>query len=111
MTKKEMFAEIKNLLAENEEIVAFCEHEIELLSRKKSSGNSKAKAEAEARAEKVYEALAKMENPVTVTEFIALTDDEDVAGYTNQRVSALLRKLGDKVTKEVVKGKSYFSVA
>lgn len=111
MTKKEMFVEIKNLLADNEEIVAFCDHEIELLSKKRSSGNSKAKAEAEARAEKVYEALAKMENPVTVTEFIALTDDEEIASWTNQRVSALLRKLGERVTKEVVKGKSYFSVA
>lgn len=111
MTKKEMFVEIKNLLTDNEEIVAFCDHEIELLSKKRSSGNSKAKAEAKARAEKVYEALAKMENPVTVTEFIALTDDEEIASWTNQRVSALLRKLGERVTKEVVKGKSYFSVA
>lgn len=111
MTKKEMFVEIKNLLADNEEVVNFCEHEIELLSKKRSSGNSKAKAEAEARAELVYEALAKMENPVTVSELQALTDNEEVAGFTNQRISALLRKLGDRVVKDVVKGKSYFSVA
>ena len=52
-----------------------------------------------------------MDKPVTVTELIALTSDEEVAGYTNQRVSALMRKLGERVTKEVVKGKSYFSVA
>ena len=110
MTKKEMYAEIKNLLADNEEIVAFCEHEIELLSKKRS-GNSKAKAEAEARAEKVYNALAEMENPVTISELQALTSDAEVAGYSNQRVSALIRKLGERVTKEVVKGKSYFSVA
>lgn len=111
MTKKEMYVNIANLLSENEEVVAFCEHEIELLSKKKSSGNAKAKAEAEARAEKVYEALAKMEKPVTITEFLALTDDEEVASFTNQRVSALIRKLGERVTKEIVKGKSYFSVA
>ena len=110
MTKKEMYVEIKNLLADNEEIVAFCDHEIELLSKKRS-GNSKAKAEAEARAEKVYNALAEMENPVTISELQALTSDEEVAGYSNQRVSALIRKLGERVNKEVVKGKSYFSVA
>jgi len=111
MTKKEMFAEIKNRVADDAEMVAFLDHEIELLSKKRSSVNSKAKAEADARAEKVYNALSEMDKPVTVTELIALTSDEEVAGYTNQRVSALIRKLGDKVVKEVVKGKSYFSIA
>lgn len=111
MTKKEMFAHIATVNADNAEIVAFCEKEIELLSRKRSSVNSKAKAEADARAEKVYNALAEMDKPVTVTELIALTSDEEVGGYTNQRVSALLRKLGERVTKEMVKGKAYFSVA
>ena len=111
MTKKEMFNLIATVNADNAEIVAFCEKEIELLSRKRSSVNSKAKKEADARAEKVFNALAEMDKPVTVTELIALTSDEEVAGYTIQRVSALMRKLGDKVVKEVVKGKSYFSVA
>ena len=111
MTKKEMFATIKTLLADNEEIVAFCNHEIELLSKKRSSTNSKAKAETEERAEKVYNALAQMEEAVTITELLALTSDEEVAGYTNQRVSALLRKLGDRVTKEMRGKKAYFSVA
>lgn len=111
MTKKEMFNLIATVNADNAEIVAFCEKEIELLSRKRTSVNSKAKAEADARAEKVYNALAEMDKPVTVTELIALTSDEDVASYTNQRVSALLRKLGERVTKEMVKGKAYFSVA
>ena len=83
----------------------------EQLTKKRSSSNSKAAAETEARTEKVYEALGKMEKPVTITEFLKLTDDEEVSEYSNQRVSALLRKLGDRVTKEVVKGKAYFSVA
>lgn len=111
MTKKEMFATIKTLLADNEEVVAFCDHEIELLSKKRSSTNSKAKAETEERAEKVYNALAQMEEAVTITELLALTSDEEVAGYTNQRVSALLRKLGNRVTKEMRGKKAYFSVA
>lgn len=111
MTKKEMFAHIATVNSADAEIVAFCEKEIELLSRKRSSVNSKAKAEADARAEKVLAALGEMDKPVTITELLALTSDEDVAGWTNQRVSALIRKLGDKVTKEMVKGKAYFSVA
>lgn len=110
MTKKEMFAEIKKVVADNAEMIAFIDHEIELLSKKRTSVNSKAKAEADARAEKVYNALAQMDKPVTVTELIALADG-DVAGYTNQRVSALMRKLGDRVVKETIKGKAYFSIA
>lgn len=110
MTKKEMFAAIKTVLTDAEQI-AFIDHEIELLSRKRTTGNSKAKAETEARAERVYNALAKMDEPVTISEFLKLTDDEEVAGYTNQRISALFRKLGDKVVKEMKGKKAYFSVA
>ena len=83
----------------------------EQVAKKRTSSNSKASAETAARTEKVYEALGKMEKPVTITEFLKLTDDAEVAEYSNQRVSALLRKLGDRVTKEVVKGKAYFAVA
>ena len=111
MTKKEMFAHIATVNASDAEIVAFCEKEIALLSKKHSSTNSKAKAEADARAEKVYNALLEMNKPVTISELIALTTNEEVKGYTNQRISALMRKLGDKVIKEVIKGKAYFSVA
>ena len=110
MTKKEMFNLIATVNADNAEIVAFCEKEIALLSKKRSV-NSKAKAEADARAEKVYNALLEMDKPVTISELIALTTDEEVKRYTNQRVSALMRKLGDKVIKEMIKGKAYFSVA
>lgn len=110
MTKKEMFNLIASVNADNAEIVAFCEKEIALLSKKRSV-NSKAKAEADARAEKVYNALLEMDKPVTISELIALTSDEEVAGYTNQRISALMRKLGERVNKEMIKGKAYFSVA
>ncbi len=111
MTKKEMFNLIATVNADNAEIVEFCNHEIEILSRKRGSVNSKAKAEADARAERVYNALAEMDKPVTVSELLALTSDEEVAGYTNQRVSALLRKLGERVVKTVDKKVSRFSVA
>lgn len=110
MTKKEMFVAIRNAVADNADMVEFIDHQIELLE-KKNTGNSKAKKEADERAEKVYNALAEMGEPVTITELINLTSDADVANYTNQRISALIRKLGTRVTKEVRKGKSYFYVA
>ena len=111
MTKKEMFAHIATVNASDAEIVAFCEKEIALLSKKRSSVNSKAKAETEARMEKVYNALLEMDKPVQVSELIKLTSDEEVASWNGQRVVALLKKLGDKVVREEVKGKAYYSVA
>ena len=112
MTKKEMFVEIINLAMENgrDDIVEFCNHEVELLSKKRSD-NSKAKAEADARAEKVFLALSEMDKPVTITELLKLTSDEEVASYSNQRVSALIRKLGDRVVKTMDKKTAYFSIA
>ena len=96
---------------ENEEVIEKLVALKAQMSKKRSSSNSKAKAETEARAEKVYNALAEMSEPVTITELINLTTDEEVASYTNQRVSALIRKLGDKVVKTVDKKVSRFSVA
>lgn len=110
MTKKEMFVAIKAVVADNQEMVEFIDHEIELLSKKRSD-NSKAKAESDARAEKVFLALSEMDAPVTISELQAKTSDEEVAGYSNQRISALMRKLGDRVVKTMNKGKAYFTVA
>ena len=111
MTKVEMFTTIMNRNSDDAEIVAFCEHEIELLTKKRSNGNSKKKAETAERAEKVFRALAEMEQPVTVGELIKLTSDAEVASYNSQRVTALIRALGDRVIKETVKGKNFYTVA
>ena len=42
MTKKEMFSMIKGILADNAEVVAFCESEIALLEKKSASKKAKA---------------------------------------------------------------------
>ena len=99
MTKKEMFTTIATLLADHDDIVEFCNHEVELLSKKRSD-NTKKKAESDARAQKLYDALAEMDKPVSIAELKELTNDEEVAGWTSQRISALFRSLGeDKVIK------------
>ena len=110
MTKKEMFLAIREAVVENEEMVQFIDHELELLA-KKSSKDSKAKKEADERAEKVYLALAEMDRAVTISELKELTSDTEVAGWNTQRISALFRKLGDRISSEMVKGKRYFAVA
>ena len=112
MTKKEMFTMIATVNADNAEIVDFCNHEITLLESRKSGGNSKKTAESEAREALVLEALTAIGEKVTVTELIASAENE-VKEYTNQRVSAILRKLVDskKVVKTIEKKKAYFEVA
>lgn len=110
MTKKEMYTKIMATV-NDEEIKAFCEHEIEILSRKRTSVNSKKRKETEARAEKLYNALAEMDKPVTFKELKELCSDEEVKTYSPQRMSALVRFLGDRVRKEYIKKDAYFTVA
>ena len=109
-TKKEMYTVIMNLADATDEIKEFCEKEIALLDKRTATGNSKKKAETAERAEKVFNALAEMEQPVTVGELIKLTSDAEVASYNSQRVTALIRSLGDRVKAETVKGRKYYTV-
>jgi hypothetical protein len=116
ITKRET---LNNLIARypnDSELVAYCEHEIELLDNKKASGSKKVNETAVAHENLVYETLVKMGKPVTATELIASGNLESLANdsgvVTSQRVSAYLKKLDDsgKVTKTTDKKKTYFSV-
>ena len=118
MTKKEMFAEVMAVVERAEvenkaEMVAFIEHEIELLNKKSSkSGQTKTQKENELLMEQLIMAFEEMEHPVTISEFQA-TSSFEVATLSNQKLSALLKKLvdGGKMVKTVEKKKSYFSIA
>ena len=116
MTKKEMFNLIATLNADNEEIVAFCNHEIELLDKKKSNGNAKANEKMEQAVELVYTALSQTNRAVTTSELIAehsLTELANESGVVStQKVSALLKKLVDnkRVEKYTDKKKTYFYI-
>lgn len=113
MTKKDYFNELRKVVltaeVENEsELVDFIDKQVELLS-KKSNVKTKAQKENEVIVEKVYEALVRIAKPVTVSELQA---DAEMAEYSNQKLSALLKKLVDtnRVVKTQDKKKSYFSV-
>ena len=110
-TKRENFVTLRNMVADNAEMVTFLDKLIEQIDNRKPSENSKAKRETAERAEKVFAALSEMSEPVTVSELIKMTSVSEVREFSNQRVAALLKHLGNRVTKEVVKGKSYFKVA
>jgi hypothetical protein len=113
MTKKEMFAQIMANYNLTEEERAFVQHEIELLEKKSSkSGQTKTQKENEILMEQLVVALGEMEKAVTISEFQGNSKAE-VATLSNQKISALLKKLVEsgKVVKTVEKKKSYFSVA
>ena len=117
MTKKEMFAEViavvERVEVENKaEMLNFLAHEVELLNKKSSkSGQTKTQKENVLLMEQLVVALSEMEEPVTISEFQAKSTSE-VATLSNQKLSALLKKLVEenKVVKTVEKKKSYFSI-
>lgn len=93
MTKKEMFEKIATVNAADAEIVAFCEHEIELLAKRKTSekrGLTKVQKENVGIKDTIVEVLATGEGEMTITEICA---DERLAGFTPQKMAALLNQL------------------
>lgn len=119
MTKMEKFAMVKAMLessnAEQKDmLIEFVEHEMDLLSRKSSKGTqTKTQKENEILLDRLEEALEEMTDWVTISEFQEFSCS-DVARLSNQKLSALLRKLGDDgrktVVKDTVKKKSYFAL-
>lgn len=118
MTKKEMFKMVANVVERAEveskaEMLEFLAHEVELLERKSGkSGQTKTQKENEVLVEQVFNALAELGKPVTVSEFMKESTHE-VATLSNQKLSALFKKLveAERVVKTTEKKKSYFSVA
>lgn len=119
LTKKDYFEMIKGVCADRTDIVDFCNHEIELLSRKNSkSGATKTQKENEIVANMLVEELAKVGKPITITDL--MNTSEIVKSYTlengnnltNQKISAIFKQLveSQKIVKVVDKKKSYFSI-
>ena len=112
MTKKEMFNLIATVNADNAEIVEFCNHEIDLLNSKSGRKTpTKTQKENEVIMANILTALEEIGEPVTVTDLLA----HGIEGFelTNQKTSALLRKLveGGKVVKTIEGKKAMFSIA
>lgn len=117
MTKMEKFAMVKAMLEssnveQKDMLIEFVEHEMDLLSRKSSKGTqTKTQKENEILLDRLEEALEEMTDWVTISQFQEFSC-EDVARLSNQKLSALLRKLIDRgsVVKTTEKKKSYFAL-
>lgn len=116
MTKKEYFAVLAEVVAnsdmENKEgALAFIAHEVELLEKKSAkSGQTKTQKENAEILVKIKAELAEVGKAVTITELQAAS--AEMAQYSNQKLSALLKKLVEsgEVVKTTEKKKSYFAV-
>ena len=110
-TKRDLFLEVRKVVAGNEELVAFVDHELELLDKKTSTKSTKVNEEQVALMEKIVNALNEIGRSVTISEL--QKENAEMAEYSNQKLSAMLKKLVDnkQVTKIVDKKKSYFTTA
>lgn len=111
MTKRENYAILRTLVADNAELVAFIDHEIELLNKKNTKSDAPTKKQIENNALKA-DILANMgTEPMTISEMCDTIPC--LNGQSNQKVSALVKQLLDdgRLVRTVVKRKAYFAKA
>lgn len=111
MTKKDFFKELRGMVTDRQDLVDFIDHELELLDRKSSkSSETKTQIENKSIMETILSELTRIARPITISE---LQSESDILKeYSNQKLSALLKKLVDsnQVVKTTDKKKSYFSI-
>jgi len=110
MTKRENYTALRAIVADNAELVAFIDHELELLDKKNSKRSDKPTAKQSANAElaeQIYGTLANAKEPMTCTAIA------DMFGISNQKCSALIKGLIDnsRVVRSYEKRVARFSVA
>lgn len=111
MTKKDFFKELRGMVADRQDLVDFIDHELELLDRKSSkSAETKTQIENKSIMETILSELTRIARPITISEL--QSESEILKDYSNQKLSALLKKLVDsnQVVKTTDKKKSYFSI-
>ena len=120
LTKKDYFGMIREIVIDNPELVAFIDHEVELLTRKNSkTSQTKVQVENEVIAQMLIQELTKVGTPITITDL--MNTSEIVKNYivestgkplTNQKISAIFKQLteSNQIVKVTDKKKSYFSV-
>ena len=111
ITKKEMFTMIKAQVKDNAEMVAFIDHEIELLDKKASNKKATKTQEANVGIKSTILAVLEGGKSMTVTEMQGAS--AELGELSNQKVSALVRQLVEvgKVVKTIDKKVSRCSLA
>ena len=110
ITKREMFTSIREVVADNADMVAFIDHEIELLDKKSSSKKPTATQVAN---EGLKTTILTVLTDEGKTASEVLASSTEFSGLSNQKISALLKQLVEegKVVKETDSKKSVFRLA
>lgn len=114
-TKREYYELIKSKLADNAEIVTFCDHEIELLDNRKKTtdGEKKLTPKQKENLALVATILDNMELDTIYSISDMQRKIEVCKELTNQKISSLVRQaMSDGTIERVeVKGKAFFKLA
>ena len=116
VTKRERFSQLMEIVkaskVENStELVAFIEHEVELLTKKNSRSGKPTKTQVENETIKaqIVSVLERVGKPMTVTQLLA---ESEFTGLSNQKVSALLTQLrkSGEVVRTIEKKVAFYSL-
>lgn len=113
-TKREMFNEILVVVADNEEMVDFIKHEIELLDNRKASPKkpTQNQIENEKLKEAVLATLTELDKPTCIKDLCEACPS--LKGLSNQKVTrAILTPLvnEEKITRTLIKKVPHFCIA
>lgn len=110
-TKREYFNELKTIVSDNDALVAFIDHELELLDKKNSAPKAPTAKQVENEKIKDY-ILAHLVKPMTISEMLKDFLADYPTELSNQRVSAIVKQLveDNSIVRTVEKRKAYFSV-
>jgi len=110
MTKKEMFVAIRKVVADNADMVAFIDHELELLDKKRSATRKPTQKQVENLAfkELIYDALVEAGEAITMKDIFDAVPN--IKGLSTQRVTHILTALikEGKVEREIIKKVRYY---
>jgi hypothetical protein len=112
ITKAQMFAQIREVVADHADMVEFIDHELELLANKSANKKpTKTQEQNEVLKADIVEVLRTFAEGATASEVLGAS--EKFAGLSNQKISALLNQLKTegKVVKETDNKKSVFKLA
>lgn len=111
MTKRDYYKKLRKVVENDTELVAFIDHEIELLNKKNSAKKKPTKNQVENVAIKETILNALTDTPTTITDLMA--NSVELQDLSNQRVSALMTQLvnDNKVVRTTDKRKAFFSLA
>lgn len=112
LTKRDVLNYMIETYSNDEKVVEYATHEIELLDKKASyKGETKVQKENVAIMETIVETLGELAKPSRIADIQGA--NETLSTLSNQKMSALLKKLVDNKTivKTTDKKITYFSIA